>query len=201
MSLRLVLGPMFSGKTSWIVQHVRRAQSMNIPGLLVKPNIDPRMPSETRDHVTTHNDASVPCVSWPMDRPLKDMILSYTEHKFWLPLKYIIVEEAQFCTGLLEFVDCMVDQFGKDVILVGLNGDFQRKPFASELLTCISRADEVTMLQSLCARCRDGTPGIFTHRKTSQHQVVLVGAADLYESLCRHHYLEQNAGRGCLDSH
>jgi thymidine kinase len=91
-----------------------------------------------------------------------------------VPDKLIIIEEAQFFIGLVEFVKNLVDNEGRDVVVVGLDGDYRRKPFP-EILDCISLADRVTKLTALCKRCADGTPAIFTHRLSNETSQVLVG--------------------------
>jgi len=104
--------------------------------------------------------------------------------------KVIIIEEAQFFDDLVPFVRSMVDNFKKIVIVVGLDGDYNRKPFGT-ILQCIPFADKVTKLTALCCRCSDGTPAIFSHRKVQDRDQVLIGGADKYEPLCRECYLDQ----------
>jgi thymidine kinase len=96
----------------------------------------------------------------------------------------IVIDEAQFFDDLVVFVRCEVENFNKHVVVVGLDGDFYRNPFG-KVLDCIPLADKVTRLTALCARCRDGTPGLFSHRKVQQGGQVLIGGADIYETLCR----------------
>jgi thymidine kinase len=95
----------------------------------------------------------------------------------------VIVEEAQFTTGLQNFVSQELAK-DKDIILVGLHGDYLQRPFRdcisgrAEFLECISQADDIVYLKSLCNVCRDGSPGQFTKRLTLETEVVVVGSHD-----------------------
>ena len=85
----------------------------------------------------------------------------------------------------------MVEVYRKDVIVVGLDGDSDRKPFG-EILQLIPLANSVTKLAALCKRCCDGTEGNFTAliSKEEKKQQIYVGGADKYLPMCRRHYLE-----------
>ena len=133
-----------------------------------------------------------------MDRRLNEMVSSGGDLRDWTSLKYIIVDEAQFCTGLIEFIDLVTERFKIDLILVGLLTDADRKPFVTctgrpEFLEALCYADHVEMLSALCSHCKDGTPAIFTLRKqaegipTTEDSQIFVGAADIYEAVCRQH--------------
>jgi thymidine kinase len=76
------------------------------------------------------------------------------------------------------------------IVVVGLDGDFHRKPFG-KILDCIPLADRVTRLTALCACCRDGTPGLFSFRKVPDEGQVLIGGADAYTPLCRMCFLKR----------
>ena len=178
MSLEIVLGPMFSGKSSRILSTVSRYSALKLPILVIKHSRDTRY---SDIEVSTHDNRKTPCLS--LER-LSDISESELQ-KYQL----IIVEEAQFFHGLIDFVKHVVDVLRKNVVLVGLDGDSRRMPFG-EILQCIPLADKVEKLTSLCARCANGTEAIFSRRLTQSEEQVLVGAADQYQAVCRRCYLE-----------
>jgi thymidine kinase len=101
----------------------------------------------------------------------------------------IIVDEVQFFTYVVPFCEYVVDTLEKKLYLVGLDGDSNRRPFG-EILQCIPLADRVEKLHAFCKKCANGTPGLFSHRKTGgSNELVMVGGNDLYETLCRECYL------------
>ena len=174
MSLEVVLGPMFSGKTSYVYSIVKRYRSVNVSVVVIKPTCDNRY--SVLPEIVTHDGVRFECV-------LTNKNLMSLDHEFTKP-KVIIIEEAQFFDDLELFVRCMVDNFHKHVIVVGLDGDYNRKPFG-QILQCIPNADKVTKLNALCVHCADGTPAIFSHRIVDEGGQVLVGGSDKYEPLCR----------------
>jgi len=178
MSLEVVMGPMFSGKTSYIYSIVKRYRSIGVPVVVIKPTSDNRY--SILPEIVTHDGFKFECV-------LTNRNLMELNHEF-TKARVIVIEEAQFFDDLELFVRCMVESFKKNVIVVGLDGDYNRKPFG-QVLQCIPIADKVTKLTALCSRCSDGTPALFSHRKVEESGQVLVGSTDKYEPLCRECYL------------
>lgn len=58
MSLEVVIGPMFSGKTSYAIEVAALYISKNMRVLIVKPTRDTRY---IPNHITTHVGISLPC--------------------------------------------------------------------------------------------------------------------------------------------
>jgi thymidine kinase len=182
MSLELIVGPMFAGKSSAILSRVRRARTLDWNVFLVTCAIDTRYDASGCQIITHDKDglSAIGVKSLEGVRGLKD----------YIEARLVVIEEAQFFTDLFEFVKLAVEEDKKDVVVVGLDGDSDRKPFG-QVLDLIPLSDKVTKLTSLCKRCGDGTPAIFSAlvrgHKDSQ---VCVGGADMYEPMCRKHFLE-----------
>ena len=179
MSLEVVCGPMFSGKSSYIYSIVKRYNAIKVPVLVVKPSNDTRY--SILPEVVTHDGVKFDCISTA--RNLMTINFEFTSRQV------IIVEEAHFFTDQVVIVNWAVETQCKDVVIVGLDGDFNRKPFG-QVLDCIPLADKVTKLTAFCSECADGTPALFTFRKNRQPGQVLVGGSDMYDAYCRSHYLE-----------
>lgn len=178
MSLELIIGPMFSGKTSYIVSIVSRYQALGIPVLVINHGLDTRYSEQS---VTTHDGRTVPSIRVT---DLADIDSALIEN-----YNVLIVDEAQFFKYLVPFVEDMVDTKHKHVVLVGLDGDINRRPFG-ELLDCIPLADSIKRLTAFCHSCADGTPGLFSYRKPdAPHGQIVIGGAESYETLCRKCYL------------
>ena len=172
MSVEVVCGPMFSGKSTYICSLVNRYVSIGMRVLVLKPANDDRY-SDTSE-VITHNNLRCEC--WTPGSHLMEIPRFVLKDK-----QVIIVEEAQFFEDLRAFVE---SQEMKHVVVVGLDGDWQRKPFG-QVLDCIPLADKVTKLTSMCEKCADGTPALFTYRKVSDKNQVSIGGADKYSVFCR----------------
>lgn len=99
----------------------------------------------------------------------------------------ICVEEAQFFDDLKRFVEHAVECDKKHVIVCGLDGDYQRRPYR-QLIDLIALADTVEKRNALCIKCRDGTLASFSKRTVESTERHLVGSDDAYIPVCRYHY-------------
>ena len=183
MSLEIVLGPMFSGKSSYALSYIRKQKAIQRNVVAVKPSIDSRYSEE--DEIVTHNQDKLPCLLWDSDIPVSPT-------RFMLQSDCIIVEEAQFFKGLPTFCEYML-KIGKHLVLVGLDGDAHQQPFR-EILDCIPYANKVTKLSALCCHCKDGTEAPYTRYKSNSNQngsQVDVGGAEKYEAVCLRHFTQQ----------
>ena len=181
--LELIIGPMYSGKTSKLIEIYKQCIFCNIPVCIINHSID------TRYHETmlsTHDHKMIPCIlssniceNW--SNPLNEHYNDLNE------ADVILINEGQFFTNLKNVVMDMVDKENKIVYICGLDGDFQRNKFG-DLLELIPYCDKVTKLNSLCSQCRNGKKGIFSCRLTNETTQVVIGS-DNYKPLCRSCYL------------
>jgi len=185
MSLELLIGPMFAGKSSAIQSIVRRHQAMNWRVCVITHNSDTRYSADPA--VVNHDKVAIPAIGSSTLMPLVD-------NPDFKQSRLVVIEEAQFFEDLVPFVTRAVDTDGKHVVVVGLDGDAQRRPFG-HVLELIPLCDRVTKMTAMCRTCRDGTPALFTfaHAKeatqASVDGVPHVGADDKYAPLCRRHFL------------
>ena len=189
-SLRVVVGPMFAGKTSEIQSVVRRYGCLGKRVLVLTADIDTRYQGGGSSAVTAivnHDRAAVPAVAVPVAG-----LMSVIQTPDFAEATAIVVDEAQFFVGcLIPFVVAAVESHGKHVVVVGLDSDAGREPFG-DVLALITKADVVEKKTALCRRCGDGTAAIFTRSvvsKEGRDSQVAVGGADMYEPVCRRHYL------------
>jgi thymidine kinase len=106
----------------------------------------------------------------------------------------VIIEEAQFFPDLYEIVLRLVETNQKRVVVVGLDGDSERKPFG-QILDLVPIADTVTKLTALCKRCNDGSVALFSgFLNDKKDKQVCVGGTETYEPMCRRHYLMNKRG-------
>ena len=185
MSLNLYMGPMFSGKTSAALQlidtYVRRDESF----LCITSSLDNRY-SESGGKLVSHDLES-------RDAVAVDSLLPLLDSDDFLNANYIIIEEAHFFPDLKAFVLHAVEDLGKHITCIGLNGDFRRKPFG-ELLDLVPYCNSITKFKSICMMCPKESAvrdGLFTHRIVDESKQAFVGGKNEYESLCRFHYLEK----------
>jgi len=174
MSLELIIGSMYSGKTTELMRRVKRVQSIGMRCLVINHTNDTRVEG---DFVQSHD-----CVR---HEAVKTTDLLLVNMK---PYDTIAIDEAQFFTNLRTVVMLMVETHKKHVIVAGLSGDYLRQPFG-EILELVPLADDVEYKRALCKRCaHPGRPASFTKRITNETETVSV--ASTYMAVCRLCYLE-----------
>jgi len=93
------------------------------------------------------------------------------------------VDEANFFGQDLAAVANRLADQGKQVVIAGLDTDYMGRPFAPmpDLLTL---AESITKTLAICMRC--GNPAKHTQRLVESDDLIVVGAAGVYEARCRH---------------
>ena len=188
--LEIILGPMYSGKTSKLLEIYKQCTFCNIQVAVLNHNADTRY-SETM--LSSHDKIMIPCIQTENI----NSVWNYTDldtkfdklaqqHLNLHMAQVILINEAQFFDDL---VPCVIDMLkqNKKVYIVGLDGDFQQKKFGT-ILDLIPLCDKVSKLSSLCNLCKNGEAGIFSMRLTKEKEQMLIGSEN-YIPVCR----------GCLE--
>lgn len=174
MSLKLILGCMYSGKTTEILRIVNSLKHIDEVPLIIKPIIDDRY---SKDKISTHNKQECNCLSVNNLYEVNNITNNY-----------IIIEEAQFFKDLLLFVIDHVEIKKKNVIVVGLDGDSNRENFG-DIHKLIPLCDDIVKLKAYCSICRNGVRAIFSKRISEKKDKILVGSDGDYIAVCRKCYL------------
>jgi thymidine kinase len=172
--LELIIGPMFSGKTSELLEIYKKCKFCNIPVSIINHTIDQRYHPTM---VSSHDKIMAPCLQaselneiWSNNVQLKNSDV-------------ILINEGQFFPDLYDVVVDML-KHNKQVYICGLDGDFERKKFGS-ILDLIPLCDNVKKIKSLFSLCKNGTTGIFSMRLTNEKEQTVVGS-ESYIPVCRH---------------
>ena len=191
--LEIILGSMYSGKSSHLVEIYKKCKFCNISVAVINHSIDNRYDEEL---LSTHDEIKIPCIKteklfdvWiegniSLEDDIKH-IPRITDKLKVVTSNVILINEGQFFPDLFDFVNILLKE-GKKVYVCGLDGDFERKKFGS-ILDLIPLCDNVHKLSSLCSLCKDGTLGIFSMRLTSEKEQTIVGS-DNYIPVCRKCY-------------
>jgi len=179
--LVVISGPMFSGKTSRLIELLEREMIAGRKIELFKPEIDKRY---SQAEVVTHKGAKLPARVLPLSEEGVSKIFEYGK-----AVDAIGIDEAQFWPSTSKLPE-RVDELaftGKMVYVSVLNRDHAGLPFgvAMELM---ARADHIQSLNAVCAKC-GGDDAYFTQRVIAGKEVfgerVKVGGKELYEPRCR----------------
>uniref|UniRef100_A0A7S3GHP2 Thymidine kinase n=1 Tax=Palpitomonas bilix TaxID=652834 RepID=A0A7S3GHP2_9EUKA len=200
--VELILGPMFSGKSSELLRRLQRYEAVGAKSVLFNHVRDEerlelladREFAQDESVVSTHDGHTRSAYSVATLKPFYDSSSANTK-EIWEFVKariaeanVIAIDEGQFFPDIREAVMAFAEQQHKHVIVAGLDGTFKREKFGS-LLDVVPIADSVDVLHSLCMRCKDGTPARFSSRKAKSEELIQIGGRDKYEALCRYHFL------------
>ena len=184
--LELFIGPMFSSKTSKLVEIYKQCIFCNIPVAVINHSIDQRY-DETL--LSTHDKVMIPCIQtnklidiWYYGESESVTLTRLGDSVKLVVADVIIINEGQFFEDLLPAVEHML-QHNKKIYVGGLDGDFERKKFG-QILDLIPLCDKVTKMTSLCGICKNGTAGIFSKRISLEREQTVVGS-DNYIPVCR----------------
>ncbi|KAM8943802.1 thymidine kinase, cytosolic isoform 1-T1 [Lycaon pictus] len=212
--IQVILGPMFSGKSTELMRRVRRFQIAQYKCLVIKYAKDTRYSNSFSTHDRNTMEALPACL-------LRDVAQEA------LGVAVIGIDEGQFFPDIVEFSETMANA-GKTVIVAALDGTFQRKAFGT-ILNLVPLAESVVKLTAVCMECfREAA---YTKRLGSEKevaspacpcllggggvggrcaaapptpaqcrlflslgQVEVIGGADKYHSVCRLCYFKKASG-------
>lgn len=173
MSLELIIGSMYSGKSTELMRRVECLKSIGTRCLVVNHVNDTRVNGE---FVQTHTGKRISA------KKTDDLLLVDVR-----PYDAIAIDEGQFFSNLKAAIMLMVEKHGKHVIVAGLSGDYLRQPFG-DILDLIPVADDIEYKRALCARCCHPTRlASFTKRLSKEKDTISVESA--YMALCRNCYI------------
>ena len=175
MSVIVITGPMFSGKTTELIRRAREYKERH--GLRVLVINHAKDVRTTQNTVRTHDGVAYPAVH------AHDLMLVNTRQ-----YDVVAVDEGQFFNNLRTFVDIETRRWGKRVLVAGLNSDYLRRPFG-EMPLLIPLADHVVVKHSTCSAC--SSPALFTQRLSENGDTIDVGGAEKYTARCRNCWRER----------
>jgi len=181
LTLEVIIGPMFSGKTSELIRLVEREVYAKKKGAIFKASFDSRY--SARD-VVTHNGLRYDAYSVEATDAGISKISEIADSS---SLDVVAVDEVNFFpTKIVGVLDRLA--YKRRVIASGLNLNFKAEPFASTM-ELAARADRVRYLSAVCVVC--GQEATRTQRLVAgkpaprDSPVIAVGGKELYEPRCR----------------
>lgn len=174
-TIEVITGSMFSGKTEELIRRLRRARFAGLKVEIFKPTVDNRYSGTM---IVSHDDKSI--MSTPVENAASILLLADN-------VDVVGIDEAQFFdNSVVEVCNKLADS-GLRVVVAGLDMDFLGNPFGP-MPALLSIAEYITKVHAICMRC--GSLAQFSHRKSEESQVVVLGEKDKYEPLCRECYIK-----------
>ena len=182
--ITLIYGPMFSGKTTKLLELYNNSKSIYGQEKCVALNYK----LDTRygiNQIITHDGKKIDCISLTN---IDDFINNEKTRHIILNAQYIFFNEAQFFENIDKTVLHLHNILGKDVILCGLDLDYKREKFGS-MMNLISSATKVFALKGTCKLCKGASE--FSHRTVNGYLQILIGYSQ-YIPLCEQCYNREN---------
>ena len=180
-SIDLIMGPMFSGKTTEIFRRCQLFDEKGYSVLYINSDIDTR----SLCAVSTHNPhLALPDIKMLKSKQLYDIFDTATQYDI------IAIDECQFFPDLKNFCVDLCETHKKKIIVGGLNGDFKRQLFG-QMYELLPYCDTITKLNAYCGLCDSSQYGLFSmRREIANENIVLVGDENIYVPACRNCFLK-----------
>jgi len=176
--LTLLMGCMFAQKTTELLRRIRRYKAISYTVLVVNYAADTRYgTNKIASHDVDTCDAI--CVN-----SLAEVEVEVSKYNV------VIIDEGQFYPDLYSTVTRWADTLPIHLVVAGLDGDSDRRPFG-DLLKLVPMAEEVERLTAFCSVCKNGTVAMFSKCKRAKTEQVAIGNADTYMPVCRQHFLAE----------
>jgi thymidine kinase len=176
--IEVITGPMFSGKSEELIRRLKRARIGRQRVACYKPDIDLRY---HRDAISSHSAHTYEATIVANVTHLREELFPILGE-----IDVVGLDEAQWLDDSIVPLTLQLVLLGKRVVIAGLDTTFAGEPFGP-IPALMAIADEVVKLSAVCMVC--GAPAIHSQRLGSSQELVVVGAAGLYEARCRRCFL------------
>ena len=182
----LILGPMFSGKSTRLIEVIRKYTYKAKKTIMVKYFEDKRY--SEKSEVVTHDLIKYDSIDCKNLGDSFEILKNYD---------VIGIDEGQFFPDLVEICEKLV-LLKKIIIIAALNGNFRMEPFPV-ISRIISKADKIKLLKAYCFNCHKDAK--FSLRIVQSNETVLIGAGEAYKPACRecHKYFSMEREKGNLN--
>ena len=181
MSLELIMGPMFSGKSTYIIRSYQMYKK-KYKTIILNYYKDNRY--DNGNFICTHNNQKEEAIK------LKELLKLDSKY---LENEVFIIDEGHFFEDLLPFVLNLM-KLNKKIIVIGLNGDIFGQPF-SNIVSLIPYAQKILLLTALCSLCENEIKGFMHIKKTYKKkngEFKQIGGEEEYKTVCKKHFDEYN---------
>lgn len=169
--IHLILGPMFSGKTSQLILKMSKDMYNTSNIILIKYKKDIRYQGIASHQGFTYNGNIV-----ESGDSLMQLTLDTTPD-------VIGIDEGQFFSDISIFCRFMLSRGTKKIYVSALDGSYEQKMFQC-ITELIPICDTITKLSACCRVC-GSEHALFTKRRTNSNQLIVIGGSETYEPRCR----------------
>jgi len=185
--LKLYVGPMFSGKSTKLLQQIDRYKIAKKNVLSFKPTMDTRYSKD--GFIVTHNDIHVAC---HIVNKGQDIIDIFEKENDKNKVDVIAIDEAFMIEDIAQSVLDIFYRHKITVLVSSIDMSASRMQF-QDISSLLSHATHIKKCKAVCTTC--GEDASYTLRKFSINNdagQIRVGGSDLYEPRCLKHHSDIN---------
>lgn len=172
----IIVGPMYSGKSSELLRYLERASIGKKKVCLVRPRLDNRkFFSHSVSTQTLYNKIEIPIIYYPLAESVSDYDV-------------IGIDECQFIYDLDEFVRFLIKQ-NKTVYMSGLLATSESVIF-DPIKNVLPYCDEIVKLNAVCVECSNDIGNYTRYKEGNKKHNVEIGGADKYDAVCAQCYFK-----------
>lgn len=191
MAVQIATGPMWSGKTSCLMDWIQAIEKNGYKPLVIKHVLDKRYNSTDNESVfiVSHDGRKYPAEAYQHLSDIPQEKIDATT--------FICIDEAQFFPDLMEF--CLTQKKNqKEILVAGLSKDYNKKSFGQidQLTAHLDIGKTKDMRFEFTAKCACGKKAIhtFLKEKSKDKTNVIIGGSELYEPVCNKCYDKKTLG-------
>lgn len=186
--LEIIMGTMFSGKTSYLLNKIALFVELNLKVLYINIDFDDRSELEFSTHNPIFNNVDFKNKNKMNENLTMSKVRDFSNISFE-SYDIIMIDEAHFFDDIIKFTKKLLDN-KKHVIIATLIADYKGNKFG-KVLDLIPICDEVVRLESYCIECskqKKINKAIYSKRITKNKESIDIGGSDKYVAVCREHY-------------
>jgi thymidine kinase len=178
----LVIGPMFSGKTSEIIKIINSLTDTEYKILVINYYGDDRK-KEEGCVLSTHNMKILDSMSVSLKLTTQIAVKKLFDIKSIHSFNMVVIDEAQFFPDLYDFV--VLWQNDVEFVISGLDTDYRKESFG-DIPKIKTISHRVIQLKGVCSGKEGKCKKLATHtrRKIKKCSLELVGGSEIYEPVC-----------------
>ncbi len=176
--IHLIIGPMFSGKSTELLRIIRRYNYKRKSTICVAFELDNRYTKA--EFVKTHDLIEYPAIKTQRISDIREKLDNYD---------VIGIDEGQFYPDLVENVESLANN-GKTIIISALSGNFKRESF-DILAKLIPKCETIQNINAICYNCNEEAN--FTKRVTKDEEEMVIGGEEMYRPSCRSCFFLNNS--------
>ncbi|MEK7092401.1 MAG: thymidine kinase [Patescibacteria group bacterium] len=181
--IHVTVGPMFSGKSSWLIQEMEDLRKNNVPHLAIRFGNDNRY---STDSIASHDGTTFLAHSAKTIADIEKLLKKFPD------AMALGIDEINFFPTELGILLKKLKEKGTQIYVAGLDTDFLAIPWES-VTQILKHADIINRLTAICSTCKKKiatrTQRLINGKPASRNSPrILIGASESYTARCEDHH-------------